>query len=82
MEQLHGQLHGQLPVGGKYVPPIGALVLTVNDAFANNPYGLEQEPNNTESSEHNDYYEGNRVQHCIAETEETRADKEVNHKKF
>ena len=55
-------------------------MLTVNEVFGNKPYGLEQEPNNTERSEHNDYYEGNRVQHCTAETKETRAVKEVNHK--
>ena len=80
MEQVRGQLHDQLPIGGKYVQPLGALVSTVNRAFGNRPYDREQEPNNTEDGEHKDYFEGNRVQGCTAETEETRAVKEVSHK--
>ena len=79
-EQLHGQLHGQLLVGRNYVPPLGALVSTVNEAFGNRPYDREKEPNNTDGSEYKDYFEGDWVQHCTAETEETRAIEEVNHK--
>ena len=67
----------KLPVGRKYVPPLGALV---SEAFGNIPYGLDQESNNTDDSEHKDYVEGKRVQHCTAETEETCAVKEVNDK--
>ena len=80
MEELNGQLHGQLSVGGKYVPPLGALVATVSEVFDKIPYGLDQEPNNTDDSDHKDYFEGNRVQHCKAENDDTRAVKEVSHK--
>ena len=60
--------------------PLGALVSTVNEAFDKRRYDREQEHNNTEGSEHKDYFEGNRVQDCHAETQETRAIKEVSHK--
>ena len=79
MEQLHGQLHGQLQVGGKYAQPLGTLVSTVNEAFNNRRSDREQEPNDTEGSEHKDYFEGNRVKDCTAETEETRTVKGVSH---
>ena len=53
---------------------------TVNDVYDKIPYGLDQECNNTDVSEHKDCFDGNRVQHCNAETEDTHAVKEVSHK--